>query len=217
MELSLNILIKSISREDLMDACHLKTVRGYCQSCMNFQKNYSCPPHAPEGEAYTKPYTHITLIASTLDTQQLTAELDYIKSQTYDSETLRSYKSAETDVFAEVSMYSFDVIKHTLSAKLLSLEPQFDAVSMPPGKCSLCDPCALRQQLPCRHPNDVRFSLESLGFLVSELLNEQFDLELGWAKGAFPPYFITLSALASNAPIDEQKLRRALSDIKITY
>ena len=67
------------------------------------------------------------------------------------------------------------------------------------GTCLLCPPehCTRRENLPCRHPESIRPSLEALGFDVARTTSGLFGIDLQWGRPDAPPACLTLlSALA---------------------
>jgi predicted metal-binding protein len=48
------------------------------------------------------------------------------------------------------------------------------------GSCRLCKKCNLEKKLPCKHPDKMRFSLESCGINVEKITEELFDTPLLW-------------------------------------
>ena len=67
------------------------------------------------------------------------------------------------------------------------------------GTCLLCPPehCTRRENLPCRHPESIRPSLEALGLDVARTTSGLFGIELQWGRPDAPPAYLTLiSALA---------------------
>lgn len=56
--------------------------------------------------------------------------------------------------------------------------------------------CTRREGLPCRHPDKVRPSLESMGFDIGKTAKELFGLELKWASyGMLPEYYVLVGAV----------------------
>lgn len=56
--------------------------------------------------------------------------------------------------------------------------------------------CTRREGLPCRYPDKVRPSLESMGFDIGKTAKELFGLELKWASyGMLPEYYVLVGAV----------------------
>ena len=67
------------------------------------------------------------------------------------------------------------------------------------GTCLLCPPehCTRRKNLPCRHPESIRPSLEALGLDIARTTSGLFGIDLQWGRPDAPPAYLTLiSALA---------------------
>lgn len=100
-------------------------------------------------------------------------------------------------------MYAFNDIKDQMTDKLIEIEKDIDnTVGLPPGSCTKCVTCLKQQGEPCISPETLRYSLEALGFMVSDIYKQCLDLELGWAKGELPAAFYSCSALMTKEKID---------------
>lgn len=190
-------------------------VVGFCQSCSNFGINHSCPNFDFERKTWLRRFDFATLILTVVATEQLAARQGYLASRQYDSPTLRRYnQAASDDLYGRLSMYAFDQIKDKLNLRLLSLEVSDDkVVSIPPGSCTYCSECAKKFGKPCIHPEKLRYSLEALGFLVSELLQVFFDYQIDWQNRNFGSDFVTISALFSKEVLPEEMVHNRLNDI----
>ncbi|MBR1882431.1 MAG: DUF2284 domain-containing protein [Muribaculaceae bacterium] len=66
------------------------------------------------------------------------------------------------------------------------------------GRCRLCRPekCTRPDGKPCRHPQRMRCSLESVGFDIGRTASELLGIDLCWSKnGELPPYVTLVTAL----------------------
>lgn len=66
------------------------------------------------------------------------------------------------------------------------------------GKCPCCHEqgCTRPQGMPCRHPEQVRPSLEAVGFDVTAITRQLFGLPILWGlQGQMPPYLVLATAL----------------------
>ena len=64
------------------------------------------------------------------------------------------------------------------------------------GRCLVCERCARRDEEPCRFPEKLRYSLESLGANVGALAADKLGAPLQWGtKDAPPEYFVLVGAV----------------------
>ena len=64
------------------------------------------------------------------------------------------------------------------------------------GRCLVCERCARRDAQPCRFPEKLRYSLESLGANVGALVADKLGAPLQWGtKDAPPEYFVLVGAM----------------------
>ena len=79
---------------------------------------------------------------------------------------------------------------------LLEIENEVDGViGLIPGNCPICETqglaCARKTNEPCRHPGMMRFSLESLGFNVADLLKYEVGMTIKWGDTYRLPEVLT--------------------------
>ncbi len=217
--LSPEIYVKTITSEQLFDSYQFVTVRSYCQNCNCHDKNYSCPPFAPSGEKYIVGDNDIALLLTLLDTAPLNHNFEMIATREYPSETRDDYNKhgKELSPYTAISMYAFDDMKAKVQKKLFALEKKFGFISLPPGKCSLCSTCQRILGNACARPNELRFSLESLGFLVSDLMLRHFDYQITWTENSFSPHFTTLSAMVLSEKLPVEKIKKEFEQITIKF
>jgi predicted metal-binding protein len=208
MNLPVKIRVKQVEKKMLFEAYKYKEVLTYCQMCNNYGKNYSCPDFSFDTLTYLEPYKYVTIILTEVDTQQIQAQLDLLDPDQLESRVRSNYLMEEPDQKIDlkslVSMYAFEDIKNQMADQLLALEKKIDgSVGLPPGSCTRCATCTKLLGDPCRFPESLRYSLEALGFLVSEIYKQFFDLELAWVKEDLPISFCTCSALMTKEKCDE--------------
>jgi predicted metal-binding protein len=211
MNLPVKIRVKQVKKEMLFEAYKHKEVLIYCQRCNNYGKNYSCPDFSFDAVTYLEPYKYATIIVTEVDTQQIQAQLDQLDPDQLESRVRSNYLIEEPDQKIDlksiVSMYAFEDIKNQMADQLLALEKKIDdSMGLPPGSCTRCATCTKILGDPCRFPETLRYSLEALGFLVSEIYKQFFDLELAWTKDELPSSFCSCSALMTKEKCDESMI-----------
>lgn len=145
----------------------------YCKECKNYDKVWSCPSYDFNPEDYWKEYKEFVVIARKI-----------IFSKDVDEQG--SY-----EIMMEV--------KEDMTRELYEMEKQFPgSVSLSAGSCSMCreEGCTRSHGKPCRHPQLMRYSIESLGGNVGLTVSKLMGYELEWVEdGKVPTYFVLVGGL----------------------
>ena len=82
---------------------------------------------------------------------------------------------------------------------LLKLEQEIPgSLALQSGRCLLCERCAREEGKVCRHPQRLRYSIESLGGNVTATLQELLGVELQWyTADSSPAYLVQVGGLLS--------------------
>ena len=89
-------------------------------------------------------------------------------------------------------------VKEQLAAELYEREKALSgSISLSAGSCTLCkEGCTRLEDKPCRFPDKMRYSIESLGGNVGTTLSDLMEIELEWIQeGRMPSYFVLVSGL----------------------
>ena len=153
-----------------------------CKACPNYEHSWSCPPYDFDVIAYWKQFKTLKLFA-----HELTPDPYYLE---------RSYTQEELkDVIGQI----LSEAPRTLGAEIFSMEKDYTgSVSLSPGgSCSKCKgQCSRLEGKPCRFPDTLRHSLESLGGNVGLTVEKLMSLKMEWIKdGHLPSHFILVSGL----------------------
>ena len=145
-------------------------VQGYCQSCENHGRVWSCPPfNNPPMDAFPA-WTHAVIVCRQLwlapDTTQSELLKHFLAARLKFGEWLRTLES-----------------RHARTTALIA------------GQCAACATCTRCEGKPCRAPKHLRYSLESVGFDVSTLTEILAGITLHWPKTGVPDYLVTVGAL----------------------
>lgn len=212
LELDILVSAKTLPVESIAAAYKKEEVLGYCSNCSNFGNNFSCPSVDNDPSHIIKDYNYVTVIISEVPTKEISQRLSEFEGQHYPSQVytsyMKKYPNIEYNFGSELSMYVFNHVKDAITDALLIAESTWqDTYGAPPGSCTKCETCAKADQQPCVDPDTVRYSLEAIGYKVSDIYKEAFDMELNFAREGLPEYFTSCSALFSNEPIDEQLIK----------
>lgn len=159
----------------------IPTFLEYCKACPNYGRLWSCPPYDFDVTAYWRKFQTLDLLAVKINFDSAYAG--------------HSFAPEELNHIMEQSM---KIEKERLSEALLKMEKKYThAVSLSAGACTRCQgTCTRPGQQPCRYPEQLRYSIESLGGNVGLTLSRCMGIELEWIEeGKLPSYFVLVSGL----------------------
>jgi predicted metal-binding protein len=220
MEFEVKIDLKQISKEDLMTCYKLEEVHGYCQACSNYEKNYSCPNFDFTTETYLGAYEYVVLIRTIVSSKLLKEDADKLTDYDFSSRVyrnhLKDYPDRQVTWNDKVSMYFFNKVKDLMTSRLLELESEYtDSLCLVPGNCMTCQVCTKQKGQPCLYPDQLRYSLEALGFLVSDIYEQFFKHTLEWSGDDLPQSFETCSGILSKNKLEISALADKMKNIRI--
>ncbi len=140
-----------------------------CKSCRNYNAKYSCPPKSPSFDAVCKNEGIFVVM--------LKCSLADVKSTEYNKVRIAN-----------------SVLKSRIENLMRHLEEKFNTKFLGSGSCRLCKPCNLKKGLPCRHPDRMRYSLESVGVDCNHLSTFLFNTPLLWYKDSRAPVYACVLA-----------------------
>ncbi len=148
--------------------------------CKNFNLKYSCPPHSPSFDKYSRNKSFIVVNA--------------VKINTWEQKRIYNAIRMANVISKSIQKKAFDFIHSKFQAELsLSI--------LENGSCRLCKKCKLQDNLPCKHPEKMHPSLEATGIDVNDLVKKAFGFELQWyKKGSFPEYQCVVGGILTNEP-----------------
>ncbi len=155
-----------------------KTLQA-CQECPQYNKNWACPEFQDNTYQLWKKYQHIKLVMTKINYTQ------EAQNKTYNQEHLNNI--IENTLWKE---------RKKLIQKLEQEEKQTNGRYLSAGYCTHCNTCTKTQDKPCKQPEKCRCSIESIGGLVTETLQGEFNEEIKWIKeGKLPTNLTLLMAL----------------------
>ena len=142
-----------------------------CKVCPNYNNVWSCPPYDFDPMDYWNSFERI-LIAG----YQITFQGEH--TQETMTETL------------------WDV-KQKLAEELYELEKEFPgSQSLSEGTCQICKSCSKQEGAPCRFPDKMRYSIESIGGNVGKTISSLCGIEIEWIEdGKLPEHFVLVGGL----------------------
>ena len=177
------ILSTEIDVNDFIEHCvDVPRFRECCKVCPNFGKTWSCPPYDFDPVDYWKQYSRFYLYAVKTTTP---AEL---LEKTYELEDLMR-------LGGKITLTSMDEMRRHLEEESAKF-PESQIIGG--GKCMVCgqDGCARLKNEPCRFPDKMTYSIESLGGNVQETLKRYLNEDIYWGeKGHLAPYYIRIGGV----------------------
>ncbi|WP_373899100.1 DUF2284 domain-containing protein [Haloimpatiens sp. FM7315] len=171
------------------------TIRGYCKTCPNYNKIWSCPQYDFEEESYLREYNYAYIIGAKLYLKDIEKELERM-----------NFKSN-----TEILTFAYNSIRNIVDKKSLSIEKNINnSRILMGGKCLICKTCQRTKSKPCLHPESLRYSLESLGFEVSSITKEILKEDLLFSKDQLPKYCLSISSLLTNDKISKEEIFKFL-------
>lgn len=160
---------------------------GYCAACPNYGGTWSCPPFDFDPQTVWDRYDRILLRAVKVP---VPAEL--------------RKKVLSPQEINDESHALLAPIKHDLLSSLLEQERATPgSLALSAGRCQECPEgrCTKPAHQPCRQPERMRHSIESLGGDVGKTLSLYLGQELLWGReGHLPEYYILLGGLLLGGP-----------------
>lgn len=152
-----------------------------CRACPNYDGKWSCPSYDFDVIEYWKKYQTLDLTAVKI---------------IFDGEYAgKEFPEEEIQRITDVSVME---MKRELSKELLLREEEVPgSVSLSAGSCILCkDGCSRKEGKPCRFPDKMRYSIESLGGNVGLTISKLMGIELEWIEaGKLPHHFVLVCGL----------------------
>lgn len=172
-----------VSVEEYRERCvDVEEFLPYCKACNHYGQVWSCPPYDFSPEDCWKKYRDFLIVGLKVCVPE------ELLSGTYSPEERE--KILEKILIPE---------KERLDVVLLEREKEAPgSISLSGGSCRKCLPqgCTRPQNQPCRHPETMRYSIESLGGNVGLTVTKYLHQELQWMEeGKLPEYFIVVGGL----------------------
>lgn len=173
----------TVSVEEYMEQCvDVPTFLECCKQCGNYEKIWSCPSYDFDPVDYWNKYQTFQIVGI-----KIYVPKDLL-TQTFEEEERN--ECMKSIVFPH---------KKELDDQLWLMEQQVPgSVALSAGSCQNCPPeeCTRPEGKPCRHPERMRYSIESLGGNVGLTVTKYLKQELLWMEeGKLPEYFILVGGL----------------------
>lgn len=181
-------------------------VLSECKGCPNFSKYWSCPPYTFDEAIFLKQFKYMHIIGRQFEVPR---------------EDIRNIRDPKA--IAEYCREKFDAIKVMTWKTLLEIENEVEgSMGLIPGNCPICETqgmvCARKTNEPCRNPKLMRYSLESLGFNVVDLVKYEVGMTIEWPQNQRLPKVLTsVAAILCNEEIPKDILKKYFPDKKQSW
>ena len=177
------VMSTEIDVPDFIEHCvDVPRFLGCCSECPNFGKTWSCPPYDFDPVDIWKQYSRFYLYAIKTITPAPLLE------KTYELEDLLK-------IGAQVTVAATEGMTEHLEAEQAKY-PESRIIGG--GRCLLCGEgnCSRLKGEPCRFPDRMTYSIESLGGNVQETLKRYLNEDIYWgADGHLAPSYIRIGGL----------------------
>ncbi len=166
--------------EFLTNYSQINEYPGNCRSCPNYGKNWSCPPYDFDIEDIWKKYK--------------TLQIYGVQIVFNDELTPKSYTHDQL----------IDTLDEVLNKEHLNLVKKLEDLAhnkshslvLAPGKCIRCKVCARIDNQKCRFPDQLHYSIESLGGDVVKAASDLLHIHFHWIQnGNLPEYLFLFGGL----------------------
>ena len=177
---------------DTIDPCKVPTNKEkFDEACKNGCKNYNnkwcCPPYSPSFNKLVHKKNMLVVLLS-------------VKGEYFND-------CSEWNKVRAIN----SILKSKLDKIIRKLENLLDGYSYISGSCRLCRTCAKKSNMPCRHPKNLRYSLESVGIDCNKLTEILFNMKLCWyIKGGKYKYGSVLSAVETDMVINNKEVENVI-------
>jgi len=177
-----------------------------CKACPNFAKYWSCAPYTFDEAIFLKQFKFMHIIG-----RQFAVPWEDIRN-IRDQDAINAYCKEK-----------LEAVKVMTWKTLLQIEDEVEgAMRLIPGNCPICEvqgvACARKKNEPCRNPKLLRYSLESLGFNVVDLVKYEVGMTIEWPQNQRLPKVLTsVSAILCNEEIPKEILKKYFPDKKKSW
>jgi len=162
-------------------------IHGYCATCPDHGRVWSCPPFGEPVLAGFPAWTCALLV------------------------TLKTWMGPETR--RDDMIEGFHASRRSFRGLLVGVERCLPGTTaLVAGYCQGCEACCRPQGHPCRAPSELRYSLEAVGFDVSALTEQLVGQRIQWPKEGNPDYLLTVGALLCPEMGRAEEARQAMME-----
>lgn len=160
----------------------IERIRQYCLQCPGYGTSWGCPPFDFDPATVTDGFKTVTVTGTTIE---------------FDEQTRAACTTAGES--ARVGREAMEQVWQSLLPTLYEQERQVPGSRCFTFRCVLCpEGCTRPQGKPCRHPERLRHSLESVGFDLEAVTRDLLGIDLEWSTdGSLSKHITLVTALFS--------------------
>lgn len=160
----------------------IERIRQYCLQCPGYGTSWGCPPFDFDPATVTDGFKTVTVTGTTIE---------------FDEQTRAACTTASES--ARVGREAMEQVWQSLLPTLYEQERQVPGSRCFTFRCVLCpEGCTRPQGKPCRHPERLRHSLESVGFDLEAVTRDLLGIDLEWSTdGSLSKHITLVTALFS--------------------
>lgn len=171
----------------------------YCKACHNYNALWSCPPMMFNPTNFLNKYSDIYIVGA----------------QIFYADELRT-KYQTKDEIINFTRITLRRAKNIIANNLLELEKIMpDSLSFSSGGCGWCCKCTRPNNLPCRKPEKMRYSLDSFGINLGNVSEDFLNIKLLWGLDKLPQYHTLIHAVVGKHELDLNSFTKHVNTIKL--
>lgn len=149
---------------------------AFCKQCPSYGRVWSCPPFDFDARSVSDGFKTVILMGTVIE---------------FDEQTRAACTTAEQS--SAVSREAMEGVWKDLLPHLYEKECDTPGSRCFTFRCVLCpEGCMRPEGKPCRHPEMMRHSLESVGFDIVAMTRDLLGIELEWSTDGSLPHYLTL-------------------------
>ena len=154
----------------------VERIGRFCLQCPGYGRSWSCPPFDRDPRLLTDGFTSVTLVGTVIE---------------FDEATREACKTREQAV--SVGRQAMEEVWQSLLPQMYAMEREVPGSRCFTFRCVLCpEGCTRPLGLPCRYPDRMRHSLESVGFDITAAARDLLGITLDWSTDGSLSRTITL-------------------------
>lgn len=154
----------------------VERIRQFCLQCPGYGKAWNCPPFDFDPRNVSDGFKTVTFIGTIIE---------------FDEETRAA--CATPEMAADVGRQAMNEVWMKLLPQMHQMEREHPGSRCFTFRCVLCpEGCTRPEGKPCRHPEQMRYSLESVGFDITTAASDLLGISLDWSTDGSLSKTITL-------------------------
>lgn len=158
----------------------VERIGQYCLECPGYGKSWGCPPFDFDPAMVTDGFNAVKVMGTIIE---------------FDDQTRAACETPQQAI--AVGRQAMDEVWQSLLPDLYEMERRHPGSRVFTFRCVLCpEGCTRPQGKPCRHPDRLRHSLESVGYDVEAIARDLLGITLEWSSdGSLSKHITLITAL----------------------